>query len=177
MDNFPRPECIVNDNNSDNSSSFCASLRDIFLSELNNLKGWCNCSEEEISRGCCHQFESLETLCIYDCYNLVSIPQHKHVRKVILTMVRETILQQAVNHSKLEYLEIGFILNFKSLCVVFQRLSTLSKVCIKNCEEFDTCNDEDGCYSMKWKELTNLKVLEFKEIPKVKHLPTGASMH
>jgi len=103
----------------------------------------------------------------------VIIPQDKHVRKVILTMVIEKILQQAVNHSKLEYLEIGFIHNFKSLCGVFQHLSTLSELCIENCEEFDPCNDEDGCYNMKWKELKNLKVLEFIEFPKMKYLPEG----
>jgi hypothetical protein len=60
MFNLPRLECIVNDNNSDNSSSFCASVTDIDLDRLTNLKGWC--SEAEISRGCCHQFESLERL-------------------------------------------------------------------------------------------------------------------
>jgi hypothetical protein len=32
---------------------------------------------------------------------------------------------------------------------------------------------EDGCYSMKWKQLTNLKVLTLKRIPKMKYLPEG----
>ncbi|AES87178.2 putative P-loop containing nucleoside triphosphate hydrolase, leucine-rich repeat domain, L [Medicago truncatula] len=173
MYKLPCLEYIVNDSNSDNSSSFCASLTDIALFQLNNLKGWCNCSEEEISRGCRHQFQSLERLSIKYCPNLVSIPQHKHVRKVMLSNVTEKILQQAVNHSKVEYLDIGFILNFKSLCGVFQHLSTLSELCIENCEEFDPCNDEDGCYSVKWKELTNLKLLQFYEIPKMKYLPEG----
>jgi len=87
--------------------------------------------------------------------------------------VTEKILQQAINHSKVEYLQICSILNFKSLRGVFQYLSTLSELIINNCEEFDPCNDEDGCYSMKWKELANLKVLEFHGIPKMKYLPKG----
>jgi len=156
MYSLPRLECIVHDN----SSSFCASLTDIHLSRLTNLKGWCNCSKEEISRGCCHQFESLERLSISGCCNLIS-------------NVTEKILQRAVNHSKVEYLKIDSILNFKSLCGVFQHLSTLSELIINNCEEFDPCNDEDGCYSMKWKELSNLKVLQFYKIPKMKYLPEG----
>jgi len=64
MFNLPRLECIVNDNNSDNSSSFCASVTDIDPDRLTNFKGWCGCSEEEISRGRCHQFASLENLWI-----------------------------------------------------------------------------------------------------------------
>ena len=72
MFGLPCLEYIVNDNNSDNSSSFCVSLTDILLIRLTNLKGWRNCSEEEISRGCCHQFESLEYLRITDCCNLIS---------------------------------------------------------------------------------------------------------
>jgi len=91
----------------------------------------------------------------------------------VLFKVAEKILQQAVNHSKVEYLKIDPILNFKSLCGVFQHLSSLSKLCIFSCTEFDPCNDEDSYYSMKWKELTNLKVLEFIEIPKMKYLPEG----
>ncbi|XP_039689206.1 putative disease resistance protein RGA1 [Medicago truncatula] len=173
MFDLPCLEYIVNDNNSDNSSSFCASLKDIFLFGLTNLKGWCNCSEEEISRGCCHQFNSLESLCISVCCNLVSIPQHTYIREVILREVRETMLPPAVNHSKLESLEIESILNLKSLSGVFQHLGTLCELRILNCEEFDPCNDEDGCYSMKWKELTNLKVLQFIGIPKMKYLPEG----
>ena len=82
-------------------------------------------------------------------------------------------MQQAVNNSKVEYLKIDPILNFKSLCGFFQHLSTLCELGIENCEEFDPCNDEDGCYSMKWKELANLKVLEFYGIPKMKYLPAG----
>ncbi|AES87186.1 putative P-loop containing nucleoside triphosphate hydrolase, leucine-rich repeat domain, L [Medicago truncatula] len=173
MRNLPCLEYIVNDSNSDNSSSSCASLTDIVLILLTNLKGWCKCSEEEISRGCCHQFQSLKRLSISGCCNLVSIPQHKHIREVILREVRETILQQAVNHSKVEYLQINSILNLKSLCGVFQHLSTLYELYITNCKEFDPCNDEDGCYSMKWKELSNLKMLTFKDIPKMKYLPEG----
>ncbi|AES87184.2 putative P-loop containing nucleoside triphosphate hydrolase, leucine-rich repeat domain, L [Medicago truncatula] len=173
MYNLPCLEYIVNDNNSDNSSSFCASLTYIVLFQLTNLKGWCKCSEEEISRGCCHQFQSLETLMINDCYKLVSIPQHTYIREVDLCRVSSDILQQVVNHSKLEDLQIESILNLKSLSGVFQHLSTLSELCIVNCEEFDPCNDEDGCYSMKWKEFTNLKVLVFNTIPKMKYLPEG----
>ena len=82
-------------------------------------------------------------------------------------------MQQAVNNSKVEYLKIDSILNFKSLCGVFQHLSTLCELRIFSCGEFDPCNDEDGCYSMKWKELSNLKVLQFYKIPKMKYLPEG----
>jgi len=173
MIDLPCLEYIVNDNSIDNSSSFCVSLTNIKLIGLTNLKGWCNCSEEEISRGCCHQFQSLESLSIDDCYNLVSIPQHTYIRYVTLEEVTEKILQQAVNHSKLEDLVIGSMIDFKSLRGVFQHLSTLSELSIHNCEDFDPCNDEDGCYSMKWKELANLKVLTFNKIPKMKYLPEG----
>jgi len=65
------------------------------------------------------------------------------------------------------------MINFKSLRGVFQHLSTLSELYIWNCEEFDPCNDEDGCYNMKWKELANLKVLQFYKIPKMTYLPEG----
>ncbi|AES87176.1 disease resistance protein RGA2 [Medicago truncatula] len=173
MYNLPCLEYIINDSNSDNSSSFCASLTYIVLFQLNNLKGWCKCSEEEISRGCCHQFQSLETLLINDCYKLVSIPQHTYIREVDLCRVSSDILQQLVNHSKVESLNIESILNLKSLSGVFQHLGTLCELRILNCEEFDPCNDEDGCYSMKWKELSNLKLLIFKDIPKMKYLPEG----
>ena len=173
MSNLPRLEYIVNDNNSDNSLSFCASLTVIHLSGLNNLLGWCKCSKEEIAIGCCHRFESLENLSISGCYNLISIPQHTYIRNIMLENVTGKILQQAVNHSDVECLAIDSILNFKSLCGVFQHLSTLCELCITHCEEFDPCDDEDGCYSMKWKELMNLKVLTFEDIPKMKYLPEG----
>ncbi|AES87142.1 putative P-loop containing nucleoside triphosphate hydrolase, leucine-rich repeat domain, L [Medicago truncatula] len=173
MIDLPCLEWIVNDNSIDSSSTFSTSLKKIQLDRIPTLKGWCKCSEEEISRGCCHQFQSLERLSIEYCPNLVSIPQHKHVRNVILSNVTEKILQQAVNHSKVEYLKINDILNLKSLSGLFQHLSRLCALRIHNCKEFDPCNDEDGCYSMKWKELTNLEMLEFYEIPKMKYLPEG----
>ncbi|GAU28058.1 hypothetical protein TSUD_265160 [Trifolium subterraneum] len=167
-------EWIVNDNNNgDNSSTFCASLTEIVLFELPNLKGWCRCSEEEMSKGCCHQFKSLEELRIQFCYNLISIPQHIDIKKIYLSSVTAKILQQAVTHSNVESLTINKILNFKSLSGVLQHLTRVCELSIWNCEEFDPCNDEDGCYSMKWKELTNLKVLTFERIPKMKYLPEG----
>jgi hypothetical protein len=44
---------------------------------------------------------------------------------------------------------ISNILNFKSLCGVFQHLTTLCELQIENFEEFDLCNDEDGCYLLQ----------------------------
>ena len=173
MIDLPCLEYILNDNNNDNSSSFCVSVTDIELFWLTNLNGWCNCSEEEISSGCCHQFQSLESLSICECCNLISLPQLTHIRNVNLSHVTENILHRAVNHSKVEYLEIGSMINFKSLRGVFQHLSTLCELRIFNGGEFDPCNDEDGCYSMKWKELTNLKGLLFTGIPKMTYLPEG----
>ncbi|KAK2432949.1 putative disease resistance protein RGA1 [Trifolium repens] len=174
MGSLPSLEWIVNDNNNgDNSSTFCASLTKIDLLDLPNLKGWCRCREEEISMGCCHQFKSLEYLTISGCRNLVSIPQHKDIKKIVLRNVTAKILQQAITHSKVEFLIIENILNLKSLCGVLQHLTRVSELRVGNCEEFDPCNDEDGCYSMKWKELTNLKVLTFDGIPKMKYLPEG----
>ncbi|GAU28060.1 hypothetical protein TSUD_265180 [Trifolium subterraneum] len=174
MFDLPSLEWVVNDsNNGDNSSTFCASLTEIVLYELPNLKGWCRCSEEEMSKGCCHQFKSLEELRIQFCYNLISIPQHIDIKKIDLRNVTEKILQQAVTHSKVEFLDICNVINFKSLSGVLQHLTRVCELSIRNCEEFDPCNDEDGCYSMKWKELTNLKVLTFERIPKMKYLPEG----
>ncbi|KAK2432951.1 putative disease resistance protein RGA1 [Trifolium repens] len=174
MTNLPSLEWIVNDdNNGDNSSAFSASLTWIYLDELPNLKGWCRCSEEELSKGCYHQLKSLDYLSICACDNLISIPQHKAIKKIVLVDVTAKVLQQAVTHSKVEFLDITYILNFKSLCGAFQHLTTVCELSIKFCNEFDPCNDEDGCYSMKWKELTNLKVLTFEEIPKMKYLPEG----
>ncbi|CAJ2655704.1 disease resistance protein RGA2-like [Trifolium pratense] len=175
LGDLPSLEWVVNDNNNgDNSSStFCASLTQIDLYQLHNLKGWCRCSEEEMSKGCCHQFKSLEMLWIYDCHNLISIPQHTDIKKMLLSDVTSKILQQAVTHSNVEFLDLNNILNFKSLSGVLQHLTTLFRLTIVDCTEFDPCNDEDGCYSMKWKELTNLRVLTFDGIPKMKYLPEG----
>ncbi|XP_045830469.1 disease resistance protein RGA2-like isoform X1 [Trifolium pratense] len=172
---LPSLEWIVNNNNNngDNSSTFCASLAEIGLEDLPNLKGWCRCSEEEMSKGCCHQFKSLDHLLIDDCRNLISIPQHTDIKVIDLGDVTSKILQQAVTHSKVEFLKLNNILNFKSLRGVFQHLTSVCDMHISNCEEFDPCNDEDGCYSMKWKELTNLKVLTFDKLPKMKYLPEG----
>ncbi|CAJ2655707.1 unnamed protein product [Trifolium pratense] len=173
MNILPSLEWIVNDNNGDNSSTFCASLTEIDLYMLPNLKRWCRCSEEEISKGCRHQFKSLDNLSIDNCQNLISIPQHIDIKKIKLWNVTSKILQQAVTHSKVEFLDITLILNFKSLCGVLQHFTGVCELSISRCEEFDPCNDEDGCYSMKWKELTNLKVLTFEGIPKMKYLPEG----
>jgi hypothetical protein len=175
MITLPSLEWIVNDNNNgDNSSTFCASLTEIILFDLPNLKGWCRCSEEEMSKGCCHQYKSLEELCIEKCHNLISIPQHKDIKKIDLRDVTAKVLQQVVTHSNVEFLYIENILNFKSLCGVLQHLTRVCKLSISECMEFDPCNDEDDdCYSMKWKELTNLKVLTFEGIPKMKYLPEG----
>ncbi|RHN59158.1 putative leucine-rich repeat domain, L domain-containing protein [Medicago truncatula] len=129
----------------EDNSSFCALLTYIYPSQLRNLKGWCNCSKEEISRGCSHQSQSIEYLSIDDCYKLVSIPQHTYIKKVTLRKVTEKILKQVVNYSKVEYLQMFFMLNLKSLSGVFQHLSTLCELRIRYCEEFDPCNDEDGC--------------------------------
>ncbi|CAJ2655701.1 putative disease resistance protein RGA1 [Trifolium pratense] len=174
LGDLPSLEWIVNDNNNgDNSSTFSASLTEIYLFQLPNLKGWCRCSEEEMSKGCCHQFKSLEKLWIVDCHNLISIPQHIDITEIHFLNVTEKVLQQAVTYSKVEFLQLYNILNFKSLRGVFQHLTTVCDLSIRNCEEFDPCNDEDGCYSMKWKELTNLKVLTFHKLPKMKYLPEG----
>ncbi|WJX46722.1 hypothetical protein P8452_33495 [Trifolium repens] len=178
MTDLPSLEWIVNENNNgDNSSTFCVSLTETSLSELPNLKGWCKCSEEEISRGCCHQFESLDYLSIHDCHNLISIPRHIDIKEIKLWNVTAKILQQAVTHSKVEFLDIACILNLKSLRRVLQHLTTVCELRIRYCDEFDPCNDEDGCYSMKWKQLTNLKVLTFENIPKMKYLPDEGLQH
>ncbi|PNX81256.1 NBS resistance protein [Trifolium pratense] len=141
---LPSLEWIVSDNNNgDNSSTFASSLTEINLFYLPNLKGW-------LSKGCCHQ-----------------------LKKISLSTVTAETLQQAVTHSNVEFLDINDILNFKSLRGVFQHLTRVSELFINKCPEFDPCNDEDGCYSMEWKELTNLKVLAFGEIPKMKYLPEG----
>ncbi|GAU31921.1 hypothetical protein TSUD_271060 [Trifolium subterraneum] len=174
MYSLPSLEWIVNDNNNgDNSSTFCASLTEIDLTKLHNLKGWCRCSEEEMSKGCCHQFKSLENLSIYECRNLISIPRHIDIKKITLVAVTAKILQQAITHSKVEFLHVKDILNFKSISGILQHLTKVCELNVKNCMDFDPCNDEDGCYSMKWKELTNLKVLTFEGIPKMKYLPEG----
>ncbi|KAK2379204.1 putative disease resistance protein RGA1 [Trifolium repens] len=171
LQSLPSLEWIVN---GDNSSPFCASLKEIFLIKLRKLKGWCRCSEEEMSKGCCHQFKSLDRLYIDGCRNLISIPQHIDIKNITVSRGTAKILQQAVTHSNVEFLDIGVIIhNFRSLCVVLQHLTRLCELKIRYCEEFDPCNDEDGCYSMKWKELTNLKVLTFIKIPKMKYLPEG----
>jgi leucine-rich repeat protein SHOC2 len=92
----------------------------------------------------------------------------------MVSKVTAKILQQAVTHSNVEFLHIGYILNFRSLSGLLQHLTRVSELSIGECMEFDPCNDEeDGCYSMKWKELTNLKVLTFERIPKMKYLPEG----
>jgi hypothetical protein len=127
-----------------------------------------------MSKGCCHQYKSLEELCIQKCHNLISIPQHKDIKKIDLMDVTAKVLQQVVTNSNVEFLYIENILNFKSLCGVLQHLTRVCKLSISECMEFDPCNDEDDdCYSMKWKELTNLKVLTFEGIPKMKYLPEG----
>jgi hypothetical protein len=174
MTNLPSQEWIVNDNNNGhNSSAFCASLTEIHLGDLRNLKGWCGCSDEEMSKGCCHQFKSLEKLRIHDCDNLISIPQHIDIKEIRLWNVTAKILQQAVTHSKVEFLEIYNILSFKSLSGVLQHLTRVCELSIMNCLDFDPCSDEDDCYSMKWKELTNLQVLTLEGIRKMKYLPEG----
>jgi hypothetical protein len=171
LQSLPSLEWIVN---GDNSSTFCASLKEILLINLHNLKGWCRCSEEQMSKGCCHQFNSLENLKINACQNLISIQQHKDIKKIDLMYVTAKVLEQAVTHSNVEFLLIWDLLNLKSLSGVLQHLTRLCELSISYCEEFDPCNDEeDGCYSMKWKELTNLKVLTFERIPKMKYLPEG----
>jgi hypothetical protein len=126
-----------------------------------------------MSKGCCHQFKSLDYLSIRACHNLISIPQHKDIKKIDLMDVTAKVLQQAVTHSNVEFLEILYPLNLKSLSGVLQHLTRLCELSIHGCDEFDPCKDEDGCYSMKWKELTNLKVLTFIKIPKMKYLPEG----
>jgi leucine-rich repeat protein SHOC2 len=174
MTNLPSQEWIVNDNNNGhNSSAFCASLTEIHLGDLRNLKGWCRCSDEEMSKGCCHQFKSLEKLRIHDCDNLISIPQHIDIKEIRLWNVTAKILQHAVTHSKVEFLEIYNILSFKSLSGVLQHLTRVCELSIMNCLDFDPCSDEDDCYSMKWKELTNLQVLTLEGIRKMKYLPEG----
>ncbi|CAJ2655098.1 unnamed protein product [Trifolium pratense] len=126
LTNLPSLEWIVNDNNNgDNSSSFSASLTEIDLLNLPNLKGWCKCSEEEMSKGCCHQFKSLDHLRIDKCLNLISIPQHIDIKEIKLWNVTAKLLQQAVTHSKVCELGITKILNFKSLRGVFQHLTTV----------------------------------------------------
>ncbi|WJX43224.1 hypothetical protein P8452_30358 [Trifolium repens] len=171
---LPSLEWIFKDNNGDNSSTFCASLTEIDLYYLPNLKGWCRCSEEEMSKGCCHQFKSLDRLYIDRCSDLISFPQHKDIKKIDLFKVTAKVLEQAVTHSNVEFLLIWDLLNLKSLSGVLQHLTRLCELSIHDCEEFDPCNDEeDGCYSMKWKQLTNLKVLTFQVIPKMKYLPEG----
>ncbi|WJX49273.1 hypothetical protein P8452_35730 [Trifolium repens] len=171
LQSLPSLEWIVN---GDNSSTFCASLKEILLIDLHNLKGWCRCSEEQMSKGCCHQFKSLDRLFIFECRNLISFPQHKDIKNITVSLVTAKILQQAVTHSNVEFLDIGVIIhNFRSLCGVLQHLTRLCELSIDCCDEFDPCKDEDGCYSMKWKELTNLKVLTFRKIPKMKYLPEG----
>ncbi|KAK2432950.1 putative disease resistance protein RGA1 [Trifolium repens] len=175
MFRLPSLEWIVNDNNNgDNSSPFCASLKEISLFKLPNLKGWCRCSEEQMSKGCCHQFKSLDRLYIDGCSDLISIPQHKDIKKIDLMQVTAKVLEQAVTHSNVEFLLIWDLLNLISLSGLLQHLTRVSELSIGECMEFDPCNDEeDGCYSMKWKELTNLKVLTFEGIPKMKYLPEG----
>ncbi|WJX43223.1 hypothetical protein P8452_30357 [Trifolium repens] len=177
MTKLPSLEWIVNDNNNNNSvnsSTFCASLTEIDLDNLPDLKGWCRCSEEEMSKGCRHQFKSLESLNIDVCPDLISIPQHIDIKEIKLKGVTAKILQQAVTHSKVEFLDVKDILNLKSLRGVLQHLTRVSELSIRKCMEFDPCNDDgDASYTMKWKELTNLKVLTFKKIPKMKYLPEG----
>jgi hypothetical protein len=170
LQSLPSLEWIVN---GDNSSTFCASLKEILLINLHNLKGWCRCSEEQMSKGCCHQFKSLDRLYIDGCSDLISFPQHKDIKNIDLSQVTAKVLEQAVTHSNVEFLQICYLLNLKSLSGVLQHLTRLCELSIRDCEEFDPCNDEDGCYSMKWKQLTNLKVLTFIKIPKMKYLPEG----
>ncbi|KAJ1442410.1 P-loop containing nucleoside triphosphate hydrolase [Sesbania bispinosa] len=173
LENLPCVEWIDNNSNNDSSSIFFPSLKHIYLKELLNLKGWCRCSEEGMLRGCCHQFKSLGSLIILSCPNLTSIPQHKDIIDVRLSNVSEKILQQVVNDSKVEILRMEGINDLKSMSGVLQHLTAVQELYITECKEFDPCKDEDGCYSMKWKELKNLKWLQFCRIPKMEYFPEG----
>ncbi|KAJ1378179.1 P-loop containing nucleoside triphosphate hydrolase [Sesbania bispinosa] len=173
LENLPCVEWIDNNSNNDSSSNFFPSLKHIYLKELLNLKGWCRCSEEGMPRGCCHQFKSLDSLIILSCPNLTSIPQHKDITDVRLNNVSEKIIQQVVNDSKVEILRMEGINDLKSMSGVLQHLTAVQELYITECKEFDPCKDEDGCYSMKWKELKNLKWLQFCRIPKMEYFPEG----
>lgn len=175
LSHLPLLEWIVNDNNNGNSTTFSTSVVEIYISGLPKLKGWCKCSKEEVKKGCHHQFKSLDCMCISDCPNLVSIPRHKNIKRIELLNVNEKILQQAVNHSKVESLDILKMDDLKSLSGVLQHLTTLVELRIGDCNELNLCDGEDGCYNMQWKELKNLRRLKFDNIPKMESLPKGAS--
>ncbi|RDX98455.1 Disease resistance protein RGA2, partial [Mucuna pruriens] len=172
LHNLPCLEWLDNNISNDNSSTSFPSLKEINLDKLYNLKGWCRCDEEGNPRDCWHRLQSLDSIHIGSCPNLISFPPHKDIEFVCLTKVNEKILQQ-VNHSKVQILEIEEINGLKSLSRVLQHLTTVRNLSISDCMELDLCNDEDDCYSMQWKELTNLRRLKFDNIPKMEYLPEG----
>ncbi|KAL2326152.1 hypothetical protein Fmac_025210 [Flemingia macrophylla] len=170
--NLPCLVWIVINSNNDNSSTFFPSLKRIELYELHNLKGWCRCGEEKKPRDCCHGLNILD-LSIVSCPNLNSLPLLSCTNYICLRKVNEKILQQAINHSKMETVELEGINGLKSVSQVLQHLTELRELSIKYCEELDPCNDEDGCYRMQWKQLTNLRRIKLCSIPKMEYVPEG----
>ncbi|RDX65334.1 Disease resistance protein RGA2, partial [Mucuna pruriens] len=156
LHNLPCLEWIDNNINNDNSSTSFPSLKEIILDKLYNLKGWCRCDEEG-TRDCFHQLLSLDNVVIRSCPNIISFPPHKDIQFVLLTKI----------------LKIKEINGLKSLSRVLQHLTTVRNLSISNCMELDLSNDEDDCYGMQWKELTNLRTLKFRNIPKMESLPEG----
>ncbi|KAL2326284.1 hypothetical protein Fmac_025342 [Flemingia macrophylla] len=174
LSDLPCLEWINDNSTNDNSSTFFPSLQRIFLENLDNLKGWCRCSEEGKPIDCCHRLKSVERFTIINCPNLISFPPHNDIDLVSLNEVNEKILHQAIYDSnKVQSLEIKTLYGLKSLSKILQHLSALRELSISNCEELDPCNDEEGCYSMQWKHLTNLCWLKFDSIPKMEFLPDG----
>ncbi|RDX97445.1 putative disease resistance protein RGA1, partial [Mucuna pruriens] len=173
LNNLPCLEWIDTTNSNDDPSTFFPSLKIIILKELHNLKGWCRCGEKGKPKVCWHQLKSLDRFFITNCPNLISLPPHTCIQRVGLIKVNEKILQHTINHSKVEILTIQGINGLKSLSKVLQHLTVVRDLRISNCEELDPCNDENGCCSMQWKQLTNLRWLEFNSIPKMESLPEG----
>ncbi|KAL2326146.1 hypothetical protein Fmac_025204 [Flemingia macrophylla] len=173
LSNLPCVEWIVINSDNDNSSTFFPSLKRIRLYRLHNLKGWCRCGEEKRPRDCCHGLNTLDYFAIESCPNINSLPLHSYIKSISLFKVKEKILQQAVNHSKVESLRFGGIYGLKSVSQVLQHLTELRDLSITHCEELDPCNDENGCYSMRWKQLANLRKLLFDSIPKMESVPEG----
>lgn len=163
---------IVNcNNNCISSSTFSPSIEKITLWALKNLKGWCACSEEAVAQGC-HSVK-LDSLYIRSCPKLISFPQQSKVRKLELNDVGLKLLEEVSNHIEVEILVMRYIEGLKSLSGILPNLTALSEFHLLNCEDLDPCNDEYGCYSMKWKQLKNLKVLKFHNIPNMEYLPDG----
>ncbi|KAL2326148.1 hypothetical protein Fmac_025206 [Flemingia macrophylla] len=173
LSDLPCVEWIVINSDNDNSSTFYPSLKRIELYELHNLKGWCRCGEEKRPRDCCHGLNILEYLIIESCPVLNSLPLHSCIKRIRLNKVNEKILQQAVNHSKVDTVELERIYGLKSLSQVLQHLTELRELSILYCEELDACNDENGCYSMQWKQLANLRSLRLYGIFKMESVPEG----